>query len=351
MRRGSHAGPRAPAVTVSARIGAFIVGVARAKGADSARLAALTGFDADRLADPDVRIPLAQEEALWNAAAELTADEHFGLHAAQAIRPGAFDVLDYAVRTAATLRDALENLVRYNRLVHDTAVFTLTDRRTDSVLEHRFVAPGLVPCRHAAEFTLAAVVQIGNQIVAQPLRPTAVSFMHPTPRSLLVHEQVFGVRPRFDAPASSLVFARSALACEVIGADPGLARIVTAHADALLRSSALAPTWTDKVRHRLAEDFARGTASLGVIARHLAVSERSLQRRLADEGVRFADLVDAVRRELAMRYIADPELALGEVAYLLGFAEPSPFHRAFRRWTGSTPAATRRAAGINAPGS
>ena len=348
MKRGSHAAPPATAVAVSARIGAFIAGVARKKGADPARLAALTGFDPDRLADPDARIPLAQEEALWNAAAELTADEDFGLHAAQEIRPGAFDVLDYAVRTAATLRDALENLVRYNRLVHDIAVFTLTDRRSDCVIEHRFAAPGLTPCRHAAEFTLAAIVQIGTQITALPLRPSAVSFMHPLPPLLLVHEQVFGVKPRFNAPASSLVFARAALAQKVVGGDPGLARIVTAHADALLRSSAPAPTWTDRVRQRLAEDFARGTTSLGVIARQLAMSERSLQRRLADEGVRFADLVDAVRRDLAMRYIADPGLALGEVAYLLGFAEPSPFHRACRRWTGSTPAAARRAAAITA---
>ena len=74
------------------------------------------------------------------------------------------------------------------------------------------------------------------------------------------------------------------------------------------------------------------------------MSERSLQRRLEAEGTRFAALVDAVRKDLALRYLADPRLALGEVAYLLGFAEPSPFHRAFKRWTGTTPAAMRRGA-------
>lgn len=78
------------------------------------------------------------------------------------------------------------------------------------------------------------------------------------------------------------------------------------------------------------------------MAQRLHQSERSLQRRLAAEGCRFAELLDQVRRELAQRYIADPRLALGEVAYLLGFAEPSPFHRAFRRWTGMTPTAARR---------
>lgn len=83
--------------------------------------------------------------------------------------------------------------------------------------------------------------------------------------------------------------------------------------------------------------------TLRQVAQRLHLSERSLQRRLDAEGTRFADLVDEVRRELALRYIADERLALGEVAYLLGFAEPSPFHRAFKRWTGTTPTAARRA--------
>jgi AraC-like DNA-binding protein len=75
----------------------------------------------------------------------------------------------------------------------------------------------------------------------------------------------------------------------------------------------------------------------------LHVSERSLQRRLDAEGTSFAQLVDEVRRDLALRYVADARIALGEVAYLLGFAEPSPFYRAFKRWTGMTPSAARRA--------
>jgi AraC-like DNA-binding protein len=127
-------------------------------------------------------------------------------------------------------------------------------------------------------------------------------------------------------------------------ADPGLSRIVTAHAEQLL--AALAPAadmLTARVRRQLAEGMANGPMTLTQVARRLHLSERSLQRRLEAEGTRFAQLVDEVRRELALRYIADERLALGEVAYLLGFAEPSPFHRAFKRWTGTTPLAARRA--------
>jgi hypothetical protein len=108
---------------VSARIGALIVQVARARGVDVQRLMADTGYQAAWLGDPEARMSLDLEERLWDRAAELTGDPLFGLHAAAALRPGAFDVLDYAVRTAPDLRAALQRLARYNRLVHDLATF------------------------------------------------------------------------------------------------------------------------------------------------------------------------------------------------------------------------------------
>ena len=94
----------------------------------------------------------------------------------------------------------------------------------------------------------------------------------------------------------------------------------------------------------LAANLAHGAVTLAEAARALHLSERTLQRRLDEAGTRFTELVDEVRKDMALRYVRDPRLALGEVAYLLGFAEPSPFHRAFRRWTGRTPLAVRREA-------
>lgn len=97
-----------------------------------------------------------------------------------------------------------------------------------------------------------------------------------------------------------------------------------------------------QVRQQLVEGTASGPMALREIAQRLHLSECSLQRRLHGEGTCYADLVNEVRCELALRYIADELLALDEVAYLLGCAEPSPFHRAFKRWTGTTPGAARR---------
>lgn len=329
---------------VSARIGALIVQAAAARGAETQRLMLDAGFDARWLNDPEARMPLTVEERLWNRAAEVTCDPLFGLHAAAAIRPGAFDVLDYAVRTAPDLRTALQRLARYNRLVHDLASFEVVPDGDAVRIEHRFDGVGTRPCRQAAEFTLASLVVVASQIGGQPVPARAVEFAHAAAGDDEAYRSVFGVTPRFDAPVSCLVLAARLLDRPVPAADPALSRIVTAHAEQLLAAHApVQESVTAQVRRQIAEGVANGPVNLSAIARRLHLSERSLQRRLDDEGTRFADLVDEVRRELAMRYIADERLALGEVAYLLGFAEPSPFHRAFKRWTGTTPAAARRA--------
>ena len=91
-------------------------------------------------------------------------------------------------------------------------------------------------------------------------------------------------------------------------------------------------------------NLAGGELTGAAIARGLGLSERTLHRRLRAESTSFADILDATRGELAKSLLPEPEIGIGEIAFLLGYSEPSAFHRFFRRWTGSTPLAYRRAA-------
>jgi len=330
-----------PAPTVSAKVGLFIAHAASKTGVPEQQLFKATGFTPSN--DPDARIPLALETELWNTAEKLSNDADFGLHAAENIRPGAFDVFDYAVRTAPNLASALQRMVRYNRLVHDLATFNVVEQSNKISIEHRFSSADIRPCRHASEFTLASLLVIGEQMTGHTLRPHAVSFAHSQPERTTEHLRIFSVMPSFDAPISSLTLPLSVLALPIPDADPGLSRIVMAHAEQLLVAmSSTMPDTVTAVCDYLTQHMAQGPMTLSQVAAHMHMSERSLQRHLANEGTQFAKLADDVRKELALRYISDQHLALGEVAYLLGFSEPSPFHRAFKRWTGMTPAAARK---------
>lgn len=332
-------------VEMSALIGAMIVHVAAARGADPAAMRAATGFDPARGLDPDARISLAEETLIWEAAARLTGDDALGLHAAEMLRPGAFDVLDYAVRTAPTLRASVERLARYNRLVHDVAVFSIRDRGEVMRIEHGFRVAGPSQCRQSAEFTVASLVVIGTQLLGEPLRPRAVEFRHgpsASPETAAEHRRLFGVAPRFSMPSNALELDR-AISQRPLVVDAALSRLIERHAESLL--AALPPptaSTADRVRRALTVALGEGSVTLGRVAAQLRMSERSLQRKLADEGESFDAIVDALRRDLALRYLADPKIGVAEVAYLLGYSEPSPFHRAFKRWTGRTPADARR---------
>ena len=335
-------------IEVSAGIGAFILHAAAAKGVSAAALAEATGFDPARAGDPDARIPLALEVSLWNEAARRCEDDAFGLHAAELVRPGMFDVMDYAIRTAPTLRDSFLRLVRYNCLVHDVAEFTLREEGDTARLEHAFRTLGAAPCRHAAEFTLAVLVVVADQITGVPLRPRSVEFRHGKPSSKAAqaaHLALFGAEPRFAQRVNAFEVDRTALDRVLPAADPALSRLVERHAETLVSARPVPAASTgDRVRRVLASALGEGHATLAGVAARLRMSERSLQRKLAEEDLAFEALVDAMRRDLALRYLADPKIAVAEVAYLLGYSEPSPFHRAFKRWTGVTPTEARRRA-------
>lgn len=328
-------------VEVSARIGAMIVHSAAASNVNIAELERATGFSSALARDPDARISIELETELWEEAARRANDPAFGLHTAERLRVGAFDVLDYAVRTAPTAREALLRLARYNRLEHDAAVFTVLDREGVTRVEHQL--GGVVQSRHAAEMTIASLVVIGGQITGTPMLPRVVELAHPRPADVREHVRIFGLEPRFSADVNAIEWDRQRLDRPNPSADPLLAQTILRHAEALLAARpSPATSYADRVRQLLLARLAEGTASLVQIARQLNMSDRTLQRRLAAEHTTFDALLDEIRHQLALRYLADPTIAVSEVAYLLGYAEPSPFHRAFRRWTGATPGEIRQ---------
>lgn len=333
-------------IEVSAAIGAMIVAIAERRGVAPGELVAASGFDPKTGTDPDARIPIEVEQVLWREAAARAQDDAFGVHAAELVQPGAFDVLDYAIRTAPTLRVSLERLVRYNRLVHDVAIWSLVSRGPVLRVEHTFCVDTVVQQRHSAEFTIASIVTIGAQIAGVPVRPLAVGFRHARPAADAANAElarVFGVTPRFLQPVNFIELDASFVERENPKADPALSRVIERHAEALLAARPPATSTTaDRVRRLVAETIGAGELTLATIAKALKTSERSLQRHLADEGTSFDGVLDEVRRDLALRYLADPKIAVAEVAYLLGYSEPSPFHRAFKRWTGKTPTEMRR---------
>jgi AraC-like DNA-binding protein len=325
--------PRTPTVSASTLTPLFRHAATLGLGREE--LLASVGLHALAPAD---RVGYDLVTALWNRAAAASGDDAFGVHAAAALPPGLFDVVEYAALSATTLCEALTQLCRYQRLVTEVARYTLDGETLR--LDYELGAATVRPSRHASEYLLAVVVEKARQAtgLARPAR--AAHFRHARPAKSSEQRRSFGCPLQFDSPYDQIVLDPSALAAGLVRADPALRAVLDRHAQALLAELPDDGRAQSRVSRWLVGSLP--SATIGAAAAHLGLSERSLQRRLREEGTGFDALLDQTRQREAQRLLADGRLAVAEVAFLLGFSEPSAFHRAFKRWTAATPATFRK---------
>jgi AraC-like DNA-binding protein len=261
---------------------------------------------------------------------------------ADSIRPEDFGAMGLAMKTASTLRDALERLARYVSVITDSLQYELREGDAGGafvLLERPSDRRG---ARLANEGALAAVTSMLRQVAATPVAPSLVSFRHPQPATIAAHESFFACPVHFGAPDDSLRFDAPTLSARTRLADEGLSAYLLSQLDGL-RSRGPDLSLAARVRRAVADSLCDGPPSRAKVARRLGMSERTLHRRLAEEGLSFRALADGARREAADSLLGDGDHTLAEVAFLPGFSEQSAFQRAFKRWSGRTPRAFRAA--------
>jgi AraC-like DNA-binding protein len=329
-------------LTVSALQAAAVLIGLQAAGADAEAVLARVGLSPDDLTDPERRLPREIILALWEGALEVTGDEAFGLHVAEQIRPGTLDVLEYLVRSSATLGDAIGRAARYVRLIDDVAEMA-AESEGDRVTYLPRLAHDLTIPKGVMECVLAATVRVSREVTGTDLVPYAVELKHAPPRDLREYVRIFGPGLRFGAARNAITFTAAQLALPLVTADRALSAILDRHADELLRKLPPATRFSHRVRALLAAELRGGDPALDTIAAELHMSPRTLRRRLEEEDTSLQILLDELRRELAVRYLDEQKLTLDEVAFELGFADGRAFRRAFKRWTGRTPRGKRAA--------
>lgn len=293
------------------------------------------------LTDLGARVPHGLLVRVWDELAALTGDAFFGLTAAGVLGAPQLDVLDVALARSATLRELGRSFVRYQRLFHEANDAQLFDRAGESVALHRFRTE-LPRSRHFTEFILAMwVARMRGAVGAERMDPVSViRFRHARPEGAGPYQTLFGPRVLFDAGEDSVSLPVSLVEQPLAAGDARTSQAFASLLDAELARLSEAPL-SERVRASvvgLLREGASEACDVEQLARRLALSRRTLQRRLADEGTSFRDVVDAARRELAMAELARGSTSMTELAFLLGFSEHSAFSRAFRRWTGSSPA-------------
>jgi AraC-like DNA-binding protein len=329
-----------PTSTVLAWILPYLLEHLATRGYDSAALRRLPGLAGRDLDDPDVRVADASAAEAWHLAEQITGDEAIGLHMAQSVPAGALDILEYAFRSSATVRSGLDQLVRYVRAVSDRAIAEID--LVGDALAFTWVEPAQ---SHRVEFAFALIVRMAREATSARIAPRRVDFAHRPPDNRSAHRAFFGAPVRFGKSSNQLLFSQADLALPLRSADPALSRIVRRRMDKMLKQVRRKDSIRAQVRRALLDNLTGGELTAASIARGLGLSDRTLHRRLRAENSSFADILDSTRGELAESLLPESGIGIGEIAFLLGFSEPSAFHRFFRRWTGRTPLAYRRAVG------
>lgn len=311
------------------------------QGLDRATLMAAAELDPSHVNDKDARIPIERLHLLWELVLARVCRRDAALLGASRYAPSDYGLVGFVAMNCETLGEALAQAIRFLALWTDDPQIRLDDGTLSLVDRGTFAdRPGL---RLAIEATLAELVQAARTATGQPIAPLAVHLTHPAPPDTAPFEEFFGTRVSFGQPANAVRFSGEQLALKLPRAEPALGEFLRGLAhDALAKRPTRDPSPLDRARRLIAEELQSGVPELPAIARRLAVSERTLRRRLAEEQTSFRALLDETRGELARGYVTDPRIPLTEVAFLLGFSDPSAFHRAFRRWTGATPAEFRR---------
>jgi AraC-like DNA-binding protein len=335
--------------TVAATVVADMLQYLEAKGIPRREAMSTCGIATDFSASPDHRVPGGQVEQLWHFAIERTGDALVGIHMTEAYSPGALDILGYVILSSRTIGDVLDRFSRYAQILNDGLRIDFERERAVAYCRCTFVESMnnylLRTPDQAVDAIWTGVARELGRLTAKPLVAKEVWFRRKAPSAAerKEYERVFAAPLRFGALEDRFVIPIGYLETPVRSANPALLAAFEQHANALLAGMAKQGSKSQQVAQVLATRLKGSVPALKEIAQELAMSDRNLQRALRNDGTSFQRVLDEVRRDLAVRHLADPATSAGQVGFLLGFSEPSAFHRAFRRWTGQAPSAYRAA--------
>lgn len=292
-------------------------------------------LDIDVLEDASQRIPRKTHQLMLLRAGELTQNPDVGLHTGECIKPGQYGVLGLSVMSCKNAQECFERHMRYEKLVADRAVSTY--HYEGDQIRLSWDTHGLALGRETADENIASWVTFMRWITGQRLNVTAVHFTHAQPDDLSQYQRIFECPVLFGQSMVELIFPASYSRLPIVQHDPVMRKMMDAHAEKLLAEFDHRDEFTSRVRTIIVKGLAIGEATLDEVARHLAITPRTLQRRMNERAETFKSVLDEVRRGLALTYIAQPSIDLAELAYLLGFSDQTAFQRAFKKWTGTSP--------------
>ena len=295
------------------------------------------------------RISAMGQSRLLDCAAEAIEDTAFGLHLAEQADLRNAGIFFYVISAAENLGEALALLARYSRIANEAVRVKLSATPEGLVVEIGFVGLPRPLGRQGAEFQMAVALRGLRELTGRDIRPIRVAFAHSRNADLPEFARFFGCPVEFgravdEGVASDLFeFSNDAAAAPLLTHDPKLFAALEPFCDMAAKERRTASDTLRAAVEKEAEKLLpHGKAQKRTVARALGVSARTFSRRLALEGTTYDEVVDQLRRSLALQYLKEPGMSLAQIAWLLGYEGSTSFSHAFKRWTGHSPSMARK---------
>ncbi len=319
--------------------------IARLKsaGVPVAPLLKRVGLTPEAIADPEERLNVRSQIALLDEAAIALKDDCLGFTLARDFDLREIGLLYYVMASSQSLGDALKRVARYSKITNEALVFGYQEGNR-LILSLSYSGVPRHSDRHQIEFCMFGVLRICRVLTGQNVIPQHFSISHHRSGDNSEMARFVGTKVEFGADTDEFALNVNARELPLIHADSHLNDLLLKYCEAALadRRGDMSQLRT-RVENAISSVLPHGRVRVEDVARSLGMSKRTLARRLSDEGLNFTEILQQLRRDLAVRYLDDRRLHVSKIAWLLGFHEVSAFTHAFKRWTGKTPSQIRTA--------
>jgi len=321
------------------------------QGADLQELLALSEHSAEVLSQESCKVTDRVYNQVIEQAVSLTGDPFFGLHAGESLNLTAAGLISQISQTSETVKQALEYCCHFANLGCSVLPMSLKEGN-DTYKIHlspnkAWVDQSYTAFRHTADGVLAFSLRVFHSLTQEHHFPLAVYLPWPRPAQTEEYERIFRCALYFDSEEIAMVMEKAQVEAPVISANFDLLRILVAHAEKKSAQIQQKHGFVARIKESLLNIGQKRLPTIDEMAAHLHTSPRTLQRRLQVQGYTYKQLTDELRKEMALSYLERPHLSIGEVAYLLDYADASTFIRSFKRWTGVTPKTYRERDGAS----
>ncbi len=317
-----------------------ILKVLESFGIDPSEVLIEADIDPELFNDPGNLITYAARDRLFKHCVAKTGCQHFGLLVGQRMDLPSLGVVGLLMKTSPSVGDALRGLVNFLHLHSQGAVTSLLEEDDLAILTYDAFEPCLTATDQTGDGAVAMMLNVMRSLSGPGFHPVEASFAHRKPEDIEAFRKHFRVPLYFDAARYALVFSRDWLSEKSRGADEQLQRLLKDQIDALQSKHSL--EFPDQVRNVLHSALTTGQCSERQIASLFSMRSHTLSRRLEAFGTSFHELVNECRFEIARQMLENTSLSIAQIGESLGYSRSSSFIRAFRRWSGTTPAKWRK---------